>query len=185
MCVCFRPSDAPAASDFFVKLLPTEDGKLTASKDATTPFEQVLPAWQQPLLYGRRVGERTGLIAQPGVNKFVVTYPKSFDKDYHDFLKHITFYGRLVNQNNIINLDMSLFYDEEVSGSVIRVATLWIAENPLYGMNPAARIRWNIRFARPWCVHASSRVGLVLWRQRAQGSAAATAGRRSYETPLP
>jgi hypothetical protein len=113
---CCWPRDVPAASDFFVQLLPSEEGKLEASKDAGT-HEQVQPAWQQQLLFGRRVGERTGLIAQPGVNKFVVTYPKSFDKDYHDYLKHITFYGRLVNEKNIINLDMSLVYDDKVDQS--------------------------------------------------------------------
>ena len=63
----------------------------------------------------RRVGDRTGLLASYGANKFVVKYPAWFKEDYSTYVKHMTFYGRLINPDAIINLDMEFALNDTVS----------------------------------------------------------------------
>ena len=64
----------------------------------------------------RRVGDRTGLLASYGANKFVVKYPAWFKDDYAAYVKHMTFYGRLINTDTIINLDMEFALNDTVRG---------------------------------------------------------------------
>ena len=63
---------------------------------------------------GRHVGERAGLLARYGVNKFIVKYPVWFNEDYADYMRHLTFYGRLINTDTVVNLDMEFTENEKV-----------------------------------------------------------------------
>ena len=63
---------------------------------------------------GRHVGERAGLLARYGVNKFIVKYPVWFNEDYSDYMRHLTFYGRLINTDTVVNLDMEFTENEKV-----------------------------------------------------------------------
>jgi hypothetical protein len=76
------------------------------------------------VLFGSRVALGTGLVAKYGVNKFVVKWPRSLEEDYSEALRHMTFYGRLINTDYIINLDMSFEYDSAVSAGSFSNQTL-------------------------------------------------------------
>ncbi len=62
----------------------------------------------------RRVGRGTGLVATPGFNKFVIRIPNLFFTEYPEHFKHITFYGRLISDTFIVNLDVDFTYSPEV-----------------------------------------------------------------------
>ena len=60
------------------------------------------------------MGVKTGLVARYGQNSFLIKYPRFFDDDYEKSVKKATFYGRLIGEDYIINLDMSFVYDDKV-----------------------------------------------------------------------
>ena len=109
---CYR--SLPFAHDLYISLLPPSlNGGLVAGHDkpdAGTDSDYLVKRG-----YDRRVNRHTGLVARYGVNKFLVKWPRSFEEDYPDLIKHMTFYGRVLNHEFIVNLDMSLEYDVEVS----------------------------------------------------------------------
>jgi hypothetical protein len=61
-----------------------------------------------------RVLSRTSLQAKYGVNKFVVKPAPHVLASYPDHVRHATFYGRLASAKFIVNLDMSLVFNETV-----------------------------------------------------------------------
>ena len=61
-----------------------------------------------------RVGDRAGLVATFGLNTFVVKYHPQLAEDYPEHVKHATVYGRLINQEYIVNVNMSLHHDATV-----------------------------------------------------------------------
>ncbi len=69
----------------------------------------------------RRVGIGGKLKAVYGLNKVIVRHPRFFNTIYPAHIKSATFYGRVINSEYIINLDMSMTYDEQVSASKWRV----------------------------------------------------------------
>lgn len=66
----------------------------------------------------RRVGRFSGIIASYGVNTFLVKHPKFIGEQYPNHVKSATFYGRLINTDNIVNLDMSFTYDAARGGYI-------------------------------------------------------------------
>lgn len=62
----------------------------------------------------RRVGSHSSLLLQPGVVTLLVKFPAVLAKEYPIHVKNTTFYGRLISDKAILNLDISLGFDEEV-----------------------------------------------------------------------
>ncbi len=60
------------------------------------------------------MGPGVQLQASYGLNKFVIKHPRFFNQAYPAHIKSATFYGRVLNADNIINLDMEFTYDDEV-----------------------------------------------------------------------
>lgn len=68
------------------------------------------------------MGQRTGLVASYGLNTFVVKYPRSVAVDYPDHIKHITFFGRLLSDSLMVNLNISFTHDDQVTTASFRIA---------------------------------------------------------------
>ena len=60
------------------------------------------------------MGYGTGLVAGYGINKFIVRFPAVTAVDYPKFKEHTTLHGRLISFDTIVNVEMSLDFDEEV-----------------------------------------------------------------------
>ena len=65
----------------------------------------------------RRVGDGIGVELKAGVNVFVIKYPKVLEEEYPAHVKAATFYGRLINHQYIININVALDYDDDVRSS--------------------------------------------------------------------
>jgi hypothetical protein len=69
------------------------------------------------LMYCSRLCLGCSLTAQYGINRLLVTYPPRLAELYPEHVKHLTLFGRLLNNDYIMNLNVSFFHDEAVSGS--------------------------------------------------------------------
>ena len=51
-----------------------------------------------------------------GVNTFVVKYPSVLGEEYPDHVKAATFFGRVINDQHIVNLDVAMKHSDKVGG---------------------------------------------------------------------
>ena len=100
VCVC---RNVPSMHDLYLSLLPeggvasTHPGGHTASLDD--------PA---------RVCDGCSLTASYGRNRLLVSYPPLLAQQYPTHVTNITLYGRLVNNEHVININPSLYHDDQV-----------------------------------------------------------------------
>lgn len=67
----------------------------------------------------RRLCDSCSLVASYGVNRFVVKYPSLFATLYPDHVKDVTLYGRLLNNDYIVNLNVSYNHDDTLGGYIV------------------------------------------------------------------
>ncbi len=59
------------------------------------------------------------LVATFGVNKFLVTYPAIVKQQFPLHVPRTTVYGRLIGHHTIVNMDVSLDFDDKVCGGTL------------------------------------------------------------------
>jgi hypothetical protein len=129
----------PAAHDLYLAL-PSDSGLTPAHSHPGV----TTPQWSQPLLKDgcdvvptlfvhscclmvvscicvcfSRVGRKAGLVASYGKNKAVVKWPKLLSQTYGNDLKHMTFYGRLISEKFVVNVDVGFQYSNADGGYVV------------------------------------------------------------------
>lgn len=101
--------DMPSMHDFYIATL--EGGRLTAPAPASTLDPAAADAASHV-----RVCEGCPLAAAYGLNRLVVRAPALLHLLYPAHVRNVTMYGRILNQQYIVNINPSFFYDEQLGG---------------------------------------------------------------------
>lgn len=63
---------------------------------------------------GRRAWKGQNLTVHYGINTFLITYPESIANDYPEAVKAMTLIGRVLNNEHVIGVNISIDHDDKV-----------------------------------------------------------------------
>ncbi len=85
----------------------------------------------------RRVFRGSTLTASYGMNKFVVRFSEDMERQFPDYVKNVTFIGRLVSNHTIVNVDVDLEYNDTMGGYV---ASFDLRDPGVYTLQVSVRV---------------------------------------------